>query len=84
MFRSQKTLTYWIAAAALLAAPSWQLGASPIGAGGQAGMTAVAPALLDGMAWRNIGPDRGGRSLSATGVVGRPNEGYFGEVGGGL
>ncbi len=34
--------------------------------------------------WRGIGPDRGGRSLAVAGVVGRPNEGYFGAVGGGL
>ena len=34
--------------------------------------------------WRNIGPDRGGRSIAATGVRGRPNEAYFGATGGGL
>ncbi len=41
-------------------------------------------ALLDGYAWRNLGPDRGGRSIAVSGVVGRPLEGYFGAVGGGL
>ncbi len=41
-------------------------------------------ALLDGYAWRNIGPDRGGRSIAVSGVVGRPQEGYFGATGGGL
>ena len=30
------------------------------------------------------GPDRGGRSLASSGVKGRPNEAYFGAVGGGL
>ncbi|MGV2481127.1 UNVERIFIED_CONTAM: hypothetical protein IGO34_30490, partial [Salmonella enterica subsp. enterica serovar Weltevreden] len=34
--------------------------------------------------WRNIGPNRGGRSLSAVGSVARPNEYYFAAVGGGL
>ena len=34
--------------------------------------------------WRNIGPDRGGRSLTAAGSSRRPNEYYFGAVGGGL
>ena len=34
--------------------------------------------------WRNIGPDRGGRSIAASGVKGRPNEAYFGATGGGL
>ncbi len=40
--------------------------------------------LLDGYKWRNIGPDRGGRSIAASGVRGRPDEGYFGATGGGL
>lgn len=44
----------------------------------------VLQATLDGYAWRNIGPDRGGRSIAVSGVVGRPDEGYFGAVGGGL
>jgi len=34
--------------------------------------------------WRNIGPDRGGRSLTAAGSSARPNEYYFGAVGGGV
>ncbi|MDA7980765.1 MAG: hypothetical protein MPJ50_18570 [Pirellulales bacterium] len=38
----------------------------------------------DSLRWRNIGPNRGGRSLSATGSPGRPNEYYFGATGGGL
>src|SRR5262245_62169580 len=40
--------------------------------------------LIAGYRWRNIGPDRGGRSIAVTGVKGRPNEAYFGAVGGGL
>ncbi|MCB0835738.1 MAG: glycosyl hydrolase, partial [Bacteroidetes bacterium] len=36
------------------------------------------------MTWRNIGPERGGRSLGSTGSPGRPNEYYFGATGGGL
>lgn len=34
--------------------------------------------------WRLIGPDKGGRSIGVSGVRGRPNEAYFGAVGGGL
>jgi len=34
--------------------------------------------------WRNIGPNRGGRSLGAAGSPGRTNEYYFGATGGGL
>lgn len=37
-----------------------------------------------GLEWRNIGPERGGRSLSCTGSPGRMNEYYFGATGGGL
>jgi photosystem II stability/assembly factor-like uncharacterized protein len=40
--------------------------------------------LLSAYKWRNIGPDRGGRSIAVTGVKGRPKEAYFGAVGGGL
>ena len=34
--------------------------------------------------WRNIGPDRGGRSLAVAGSSSRPLEYYFGTVGGGV
>lgn len=40
--------------------------------------------LVDSFRWRGIGPDRGGRSIAVSGVKGRPKEGYFGAVGGGL
>jgi len=39
---------------------------------------------FDKLQWRNIGPQRGGRSLGATGSPGRLNEYYFGATGGGL
>lgn len=45
--------------------------------------TAINP-VFKGMAWRNIGPIRGGRSLGAAGSPGRKQEYYFGAVGGGL
>jgi len=38
----------------------------------------------DGMSWRNIGPFRGGRSLTVSGVIGDPLTYYFGSVGGGV
>jgi photosystem II stability/assembly factor-like uncharacterized protein len=68
-----------IALAAVIAAPlalSAQ-GTAPAGAGADS-------ALLSGYSWRNIGPDRGGRSIAASGVRGRPDEAYFGATGGGL
>jgi photosystem II stability/assembly factor-like uncharacterized protein len=40
--------------------------------------------LRAGLRWRNIGPDRGGRSIAVSGVRGRPQEAYFGATGGGL
>jgi photosystem II stability/assembly factor-like uncharacterized protein len=40
--------------------------------------------FLNSFRWRSIGPDRGGRSIAAAGVRGRPKEAYFGAVGGGL
>jgi photosystem II stability/assembly factor-like uncharacterized protein len=40
--------------------------------------------VLRSYRWRNIGPDRGGRSIAVSGVKGRPREAYFGATGGGL
>ena len=44
----------------------------------------VDPSFYESYKWRNIGPNRGGRSLSSTGSPGRVNEYYFGATGGGL
>ena len=44
----------------------------------------VDPAFFDALQWRNIGPDRGGRSIAAAGSASRINEYYFGATGGGL
>ena len=40
--------------------------------------------ILKSLRWRSVGPDRGGRSIAASGVRGQPKVGYFGAVGGGL
>ncbi len=52
----------------------------------QSSTTAVVldSAFLAGYKWRNLGPDRGGRSIAVSGVKGRPMEAYFGATGGGL
>ena len=42
------------------------------------------PSLFQGIAWRNIGPFRGGRSTAVAGVVQDPLTYYFGGVGGGI
>ncbi len=52
---------------------------SPEGAGADARQWPFA-----GLRWRNIGPNRGGRSLAIAGSPSRPHEYYFGAVGGGL
>jgi len=39
---------------------------------------------LPALSWRNIGPNRGGRSITASGSPSRPKEYYFGATGGGL
>ncbi len=41
-------------------------------------------ALYSGIKWREVGPYRGGRSGTVTGVPGNPNLYYFGTVGGGI
>ncbi len=65
-------------------------GALPLGAQGSLvrpdsdGSTISDSALFAPLAWRNIGPNRGGRSIAAAGSAARPNEYYFGATGGGL
>ncbi len=44
----------------------------------------LSDSLFHGLKWRNIGPFRGGRSVSSSGVVGQPMTYYFGGVGGGI
>ncbi|MEX0892175.1 MAG: glycosyl hydrolase [Gemmatimonadota bacterium] len=69
------------AAAALLAAPL----AAPATLRAQAAPpVTLDPALLAHYEWRNLGPDKGGRSIAAAGVPGQPDVAYFGAVGGGL
>src|SRR6266550_5216220 len=43
----------------------------------QAAFNGYDPGLFNSMRWRNIGPDRGGRSIASAGVVKRPLEYYF-------
>ncbi len=57
---------------------------SMVRAQGAAAPGAADDAALQALRWRNVGPNRGGRSISAAGSPGRPLEYYFGAVGGGL
>jgi len=44
----------------------------------------ITDSLFHGLKWRNIGPFRGGRSVTSTGVVGQPQTYYMGATGGGV
>src|SRR5260370_1188631 len=44
----------------------------------------IAPGLLSGLVWRNLGPFRGGRISAVSGVVGQPGTFYIGLPLGGL
>src|SRR4051812_457091 len=44
----------------------------------------IDPRYFTNLKWRNIGPNRGGRSIAAAGSSTRPFEYYFGATGGGL
>ncbi|MBU3077331.1 VPS10 domain-containing protein [Sphingomonas quercus] len=47
-------------------------------------VVAQQPVSFGSLKWRNIGPNRGGRSIGAAGSPNRPLEYYFGATGGGL
>lgn len=47
-------------------------------------VTTGTEAFFETLKWRNIGPDRGGRSIAAAGSAARPNEYYMATVGGGI
>ena len=44
----------------------------------------VNDSLFPGIKWRNIGPFRGGRNVTSTGVVGQLHTYYMGTTGGGI
>ena len=73
-----------VATPALAALALPPTGTPPVRSPSAAPATALDSSFKAGYRWRNIGPDRGGRSIAVSGVKGRPNEGYFGAVGGGL
>jgi photosystem II stability/assembly factor-like uncharacterized protein len=92
-----KRLSSFFFATLLLLSAGWMFGVRAEDAGlrpdgeSQAAAQSVSPvpadfdpAVLSAFRWRSIGPLRGGRSIAVSGVKGRPREGYFGAVGGGL
>lgn len=69
-----------VATAAALATAS----ALPAGIHAQEEAATFDPELLHALEWRNVGPERGGRSIAAAGTPSRELEYYFGATGGGL
>ncbi|WP_223269243.1 MULTISPECIES: VPS10 domain-containing protein [unclassified Polaribacter] len=47
-------------------------------------MIQLTDSLFHGLKWRNIGPFRGGRSVTSTGVIRQPHTYYMGSTGGGV
>jgi photosystem II stability/assembly factor-like uncharacterized protein len=81
-----KRFSSWVFVLLLLTSATWQFGARAQQPAPSA--PAVDPAseaaFFNSFRWRNVGPDRGGRSIAVSGVKSRPREAYFGAVGGGL
>ncbi|MEQ1690067.1 MAG: glycosyl hydrolase [Gemmatimonas sp.] len=79
------TLSVGLTLAAAAPQPPAKVAARPT----SAAQPALEPITLDSafkrnFRWRNLGPDRGGRSIASSGVKGQPKVAYFGAVGGGL
>jgi photosystem II stability/assembly factor-like uncharacterized protein len=75
-----------VATLALVAALVLGYGLTPGGAfrAQQAGTEAAGVMPFNALTWRNLGPNRGGRSIAVAGSDARPYEYYFGATGGGL
>ena len=56
----------------------------PAGAGATTAVSRSDSTIFGALQWRNIGPNRGGRSIGVAGSASRPFEYYFGATGGGL
>jgi photosystem II stability/assembly factor-like uncharacterized protein len=63
---------------------SLAVGATALLAAGLAAAAPVEVPPLRGLAWRNIGPHRGGRVVAVAGVTSQPYVYYFGGTGGGV
>ena len=80
MSRSRFGIVFSIALIASLA--GWRSGGSVPPA--DPARATLDSAILKSLRWRNVGPDRSGRSIAVSGVNGQPKVGYFGATGGGL
>jgi hypothetical protein len=75
-----------VSAALLTIFGAWSLGLRAERGNAQTSLasSSIDPAILKAFQWRSIGPLRGGRSITVSGVKGKPKEAYFGATGGGL
>ncbi|MDQ2890692.1 MAG: hypothetical protein M3R65_09130 [Gemmatimonadota bacterium] len=75
-----RSLTSWISAASLAVAGLATVAAVPPrhAPPPEPWRQPVAPDLLSGLVWRNVGPFRGGRVAAVTGVIGQPGVFYAG------
>jgi photosystem II stability/assembly factor-like uncharacterized protein len=73
-----------VAAAALAAPATAQRSPAPEAMPRVAAPGAYDTTLFSALRWRNIGPDRGGRSIAVAGSTRRPLEYWFGATGGGV
>lgn len=72
------------ALALALGMAAFPFAAKPIVAQPAAPAPAVSADLFNSLTWRNLGPQRGGRSIGVAGTDARPLEYYFGAAGGGV
>jgi len=68
----------------LIAAPSFGQTTGKAKSKGKGTAAVFDSTLYNGLKWRSIGPYRGGRSCTVTGVPGQPNLYYMGSTGGGV
>jgi photosystem II stability/assembly factor-like uncharacterized protein len=74
---------FGISAALIVTLAGWRSEA-PAAPAAAAVRASVDSMILKSLRWRNVGPDRAGRSIAISGVRGQPKIGYFGATGGGL
>jgi photosystem II stability/assembly factor-like uncharacterized protein len=85
MSRLPRTITLVGITAALTISGAWGVRLVTARLGAQTGApTLIDPLVIPRLQWRSLGPQRGGRSITVSGVKGQPDVGYFGATGGGL
>lgn len=82
--RSRFSWLVVVIACMVLASGSWTRVVRARSQAPDAGSGVVDRAFFGALKWRNIGPNRGGRSIAVAGSPARPLEYYFGATGGGI